>query len=75
MALPSRDDVPQPAGKEVLSAESAFARPGAGFMPGYANVQKAFGDEFVDQIQSGSFDAGPVVAATKAAIDTALGGS
>lgn len=75
VALPSRDDVPQPAGKEVLAAMSAVARPGAGFMPGYATVQKAFGDEFVNQIQSGSFDAAPVVAATKAAIDGALSGS
>ena len=43
-------------------------------MPGYAAVQKAFNDELVNQIQTGSFDAAPVVAATKAAIDTALGG-
>lgn len=75
VALPSRDDVPQPAGKEVLSAMSAVARPGAGFMPGYSAVQKAFQDEFTNQIQSGSFDATPVVDATNAAIGTALGGS
>jgi multiple sugar transport system substrate-binding protein len=75
VALPSRDDVPQPAGKEVLAAQSEYARPGAGFMPGYANVQKAFQDEFTNQVQTGSFDAAPVVAATKTAIDTALGGS
>lgn len=75
VALPSRDDVPQPAGKEVLAAASADARPGAGFMPGYANVQKAFQDEMTNQIQTGSFDAAPVVAATKAAIDAALAGS
>lgn len=74
VALPSRDDVPQPAGKEVLASLSDVARPGAGFMPGYSNVQKAFQDEFTNQIQSGTFDAAPVVAATKAAIDTALGG-
>jgi hypothetical protein len=75
VALPSRDDVPQPAGKEVLAAQSDVARPGSGFMPGYASVQKAFQDEFTNQIQSGSFDAAPVVAATKAAIDAALGGT
>jgi hypothetical protein len=44
-------------------------------MPGFANVQKAFNDEMTNQIQSGSFDAGPVVATTKTAVDTALGGS
>lgn len=75
VALPSRDDVPMPAGKEVLAGLSASARPGAGFMPGYAAVQKAFQDEFTNQIQTKSFDAAPVVAATKAAIDAALGGA
>jgi multiple sugar transport system substrate-binding protein len=75
VALPSRDDVPQPAGKEVLAGLSSVARPGAGFMPGYTNVQKAFQDEFTNQIQTGTFDAAPVVAATKAAIDAALAGS
>jgi multiple sugar transport system substrate-binding protein len=74
VALPSRDDVPQPAGKEVLAGLSAVARPGAGFMPAYTNVSKAFQDEFTNQIQTGSFDAAPVVAATKAAIDAALAG-
>jgi multiple sugar transport system substrate-binding protein len=75
VALPSRDDVAQPAGKEVLAALSGVARPGNGFMPQYAAVQKAFGDELTNQIQTGSFDAAPVVAATKAAIDAALSGS
>jgi multiple sugar transport system substrate-binding protein len=75
VALPSRDDVPQPAGKEVLAAQSEFAKPGSGFMPQFATVSKAFNDELTNQIQTGTFDAGPVVDATKAAIDTALGGS
>lgn len=72
VALPSRDDVPIPAGKDVLAGLSPVARPGSGFMPGYNTVQKAFQDEFTNQIQSGSFDAAPVVAATKAALDAAL---
>ena len=75
VALPSRDDVPTPAGKDVLAAQSAYAKPGAGFMPGYAAVQKAFGDAFVNQVQTKGYDAAAVVAATKAAIDTALSGS
>ncbi|MGH2477219.1 MAG: ABC transporter substrate-binding protein, partial [Candidatus Limnocylindrales bacterium] len=41
VALPSRKDVPVPAGKEVLAAGSEYARPGSGFMPGYVDVQKA----------------------------------
>ena len=35
VALPSRSDVPTPAGKDVLAAGSAYARPGSGFMPGW----------------------------------------
>jgi multiple sugar transport system substrate-binding protein len=72
VALPSRKDVPIPAGKDVLAKEAAFARPGSGFMPGYVDVQKAFQDAFLAQIQGKTFDAGPVVAATKAAIEKAL---
>jgi len=74
VALPSRDDVPIPAGKDVLAAGSAYAKPGSGFMPGYVPVQTAFQAEFTNQIQSGSFDAGPVVEKTKAAMDAALSG-
>ena len=72
VALPSRKDVPIPAGKEVLAAESAYAKPGSGFMPGYNDVQKAFQDAFTAQLQGKTFDAGPVVQATSAAITKAL---
>jgi len=75
VALPSRDDVPVPAGKEVLAAQSAYAKPGAGFMPGFGTVQSAFGAEMVNQIQTKGYDAAAVIAKTKAAIDTALSGS
>lgn len=72
VALPSRKDVPTPAGKDVLTKGSAYAKPGSGFMPGYVDVQKAFQDAFTAQIQGKTFDAAPVVAATKAAIAKAL---
>jgi multiple sugar transport system substrate-binding protein len=72
VALPSRKDVPIPKGKDVLAKGSDYARPGSGFMPGYVDVQKAFQDAFTAQIQAKTYDAGPVVAATKAAIDKAL---
>ena len=72
VALPSRKDVPVPEGKDVLAAGSAYARPGSGFMPGYVDVQKAFQDAFTAEIQNKTYDAAPVVAATKAAIDKAL---
>ncbi len=72
VALPSRKDVAIPAGKDVLAKGSDYARPGSGFMPGYVDVQKAFQDAFTAQIQEKTYEAGPVVDATKAAIAKAL---
>jgi multiple sugar transport system substrate-binding protein len=72
VALPSRSDVPTPAGKDVLAAGSAYARPGSGFMPGYTDVQKAFQDAFTNEIQNKTFSADPIIAATKTAIEKAL---
>lgn len=72
VALPSRQDVPSPQGKDVLTSESAYAKPGSGFMPGWVDVQKAFQDEFTAQIQGKSYDAGPVVDKTAAAANKAL---
>ena len=72
VALPSRSDVPTPTGKDVLVDQADVAKPGSGFMPGYTDVQKAFQDAFTAEIQGGTFSAGPVVTATKTAIDTAL---
>lgn len=72
VALPSRSDVPTPAGKDVLVEQAEVAKPGSGFMPDYADVQKAFQDAATAEIQNGTFSAAPVVEATKAAIDAAL---
>ena len=74
VALPSRSDVPTPKGKDVLVAQAAFAKPGSGFFVGYADVQKAFGDAFTLEIQNKTYSADAVIAATKAAVDKALGG-
>ena len=74
VALPSRSDVPTPAGKDVLAAQSDFAKPGSGFMKNYSDVQKAFQDAFTAEIQGKTFDAQKVVDATKAAVDAALAG-
>jgi multiple sugar transport system substrate-binding protein len=74
IAIPSRSDVPVPAGFEVIAAGAQYARPGSGFMPHYGDVQKAFGDEFLKQVTDGTYEADPVVAATAAAITTALSG-
>jgi multiple sugar transport system substrate-binding protein len=72
IAVPSRSDVAVPAGFEVIVAGGAYAKPGSGFMPGYPSVLKAFGDAFLKQVTDKTYDAGPVVDATKAAITQAL---
>jgi len=72
VALPSRSDVPIPKGKDVLANQSSYAKPGSGFMPGWTDVQKAFQDAFTAQVQNKSYDAGPVVSATKTAVDKAI---
>jgi multiple sugar transport system substrate-binding protein len=74
IALPSRKDVPAPPGKDVLTAESAYAKPGSGFMPAWGDVQSAFQNAFTDQLQKKTFDAAPVIAATKTAVDEAISG-
>ena len=72
IAVPSRSDVAVPAGFEVIVKGADYAKPGSGFMPGYPDVLKAFGDAFLKQVTDKTYDAGPVVDATKAAITTAL---
>jgi multiple sugar transport system substrate-binding protein len=72
IAVPSRSDVPVPAGFEVIVAGAAYAKPGSGFMPGYPDVQKAFADAFLKQVTDKTYDAAPVVAATKAKITEVL---
>jgi multiple sugar transport system substrate-binding protein len=72
VALPSRSDVPIPAGKEVLAAGSAYARPGSGFIPRWLDVNAAFQNAVTAEIQNGTFSAGPVVEATRAAVETSL---
>jgi multiple sugar transport system substrate-binding protein len=74
VALPSRSDVPTPKGKDVLVGQAQFAKPGSGFMKNYADVQKAFQDAFTKEIQDKTYNADPVIQATKAAVDSALAG-
>ncbi|HET7182243.1 MAG TPA: sugar ABC transporter substrate-binding protein [Candidatus Limnocylindrales bacterium] len=72
IAVPSRSDVPVPEGFDVIVKGADYAKPGSGFMPNYPDVLKAFGDAFLKQVTDKTYDAGPVVTATKAAIDSAL---
>ena len=72
VALPSRSDVPIPTGKDVLVDQADVAKPGSGFMPDYGDVQKAFQDAFTKEIQSKTYSADAVIAATKTAVDAAL---
>jgi len=72
IAIPSRSDVPTPAGFETIVAGAAYAKPGSGFIKGYGDIQKAFQDEFVKQITDKTYQVDPVLAATKAKIDANL---
>jgi multiple sugar transport system substrate-binding protein len=75
VALPSRSDVPTPPGKEVLVQQAPNAKPGSGFMKGFTDVQDAFNKAFLTEVQKKTFQAGPVIQATSAAVDKALAGS
>src|SRR5262245_8264951 len=72
IALPSRKDVAQPAGKEVLLAGAEYARPWS-FIPGFSKINDAFNNAMTAQIEAKSDDPAPVVDATSTAIDDALG--
>jgi multiple sugar transport system substrate-binding protein len=72
VANPSRKDVPAAAGKEILVEGAANARPWS-FIPGFSKINDAFNNAMTAQIEAKSDDPGPVVDATKAAIDAALG--
>ena len=73
VANPSRSDVPAAEGKEVLVAGSEYAEPGSGFIKGYPDIQKAFQDAFTAELESQSYSADTVVAATKKALDQFVG--
>jgi multiple sugar transport system substrate-binding protein len=75
IAVPSRSDVPVPQGFETIVKGAAYSRPGSGFMPHYNDVQKAFSDAFTLEVSNATYSADPVVAATSAAITTALSAS
>ncbi len=75
IAVPSRTDVPVPAGFDVIVKGAEYSRPGSGFMTGYNDVQKAFQDAFTLEIQNKTYSAETVATATQAAIEKALGAS
>lgn len=68
IAVPSRSDVPVPAGFDIIVKGAEYSRPGSGFMRGYNDVQKAFQDAFTAEIQDGTYSAAAVVTATARAI-------
>lgn len=72
IAVPSRSDVPVPAGFETIVAGAAYSKPGSGFIKGYGDIQKAFGDAMTLEIQNGTYQADAVVNATAAAITAQL---
>jgi len=72
VALPARSDVASPVGKVVLTAIGPVAKPGSGFMFGYADAQKAFSDAFTREIQNKTYSASAICKATASAITTAI---
>lgn len=72
IAVPSRSDVATPAGFEVIVKGADYAKPGSGFMPGYPDVIKAFGDAFLKEVTDKTYGVDSVIAATKAKIDQVL---
>ncbi len=75
IAVPSRSDVPTPEGFEVIVAGAEYAKPGSGFIKEYGgadSIQTIFQNAMVKQITDETYDAGPVVAETKAKIDSVL---
>lgn len=72
IAVPSRSDVPVPAGFDVIVKGAEYSRPGSGFITGYGDIQTAFQSAFTLELQNGTFSADPVVDATAAAINTQL---
>lgn len=77
IAIPSRSDVPTPAGFEEIVAGADYAKPGSGFIASYGGadgLQTVFQNAMVAEIENETYSAAPVVAATKAKIDEILGG-
>jgi multiple sugar transport system substrate-binding protein len=70
VALPSRKDVPAPAGKEVLVSSAAFAHPWS-FIPGFSKVSDAFNNAFTGALQ-GSGTADTIITKTKQSLDAQL---
>jgi multiple sugar transport system substrate-binding protein len=77
IAVPSRDDVPTPAGFEEIVAGAEYAKPGSGFIESYGGadgLQTVFQNAMIAEIENETYSADPVIAATKAKIDEILGG-
>ncbi len=77
IAVPSRNDVPVPEGFDVIVAGGEYAKPGSGFMAEYGgadSVQTIFQNAFIKEITDETYNAQPIVDATKAKIDDVLGG-
>jgi multiple sugar transport system substrate-binding protein len=72
IAVPSRSDVPVPAGFDIIVKGAAYSKPGSGFIKGYGDIQKAFGDAMTLEIQNKTYNAQAVVDAAAAAINAQL---
>jgi multiple sugar transport system substrate-binding protein len=75
VAVPSRSDVPVPAGLDIIVKGADYSTPGAGFMKNYSgtgSVQDVFQSAMAKEVTSGTFSADTVVSATVPAITKGL---
>jgi multiple sugar transport system substrate-binding protein len=75
IAVPSRSDVPVPAGFDIIVKGAAYSKPGSGFMRNYSgtgSVQDTFQSAFTKEVTNGTYSADAVVSATVPAINQGL---
>jgi multiple sugar transport system substrate-binding protein len=75
VAVPSRSDVPVPAGLEIIVKGANYSTPGAGFIRNYSgtgSVQDVFQSTFTKEVTNGTYSADAVVSATVPAITKGL---
>lgn len=75
IAVPSRTDVPVPAGFDVIVKGAAYSKPGSGFMKNYSgtgSVQDAFQSAFTKEITDKTYGIDSVINATAEAINKGL---
>lgn len=75
IAVPSRSDVPVPAGFDIIVKGADYSKPGSGFIRNYSgtgSIQDVFQSQFLKEIANKTYSGDAVVAATVPAIQKGL---